>query len=628
MTGSSVTVDAQWALYGKSADREGFHVLACSAGDLSSRNFADIIGRFRTGTPEALPQVTVSYVSTDRPGRNYLALAIQDYARSGSGREGGLGRPADFTEYFCLPYQPLADAAAGYCDLYAALQRRHLPASSGPPLPVSVTAASLLASDVDLMTTRTAALLLTGRPVCVLGAQDVDLAGRLAFIDAVMALLPYGFRAKMTAATWTRAVNQNHRFRLFFSGTQRDTEAPDNIVHWGQPEETVLTPEDDLAYEYESWLSAQPELRVPDMLPGLTRPRSFTNRQDVLEALDEVLPSAARLSFFTRTAYPSSPQPMPVAAEAPTEELAASAETDDERLLLDCARYLDNRSLPELSTVISRIKSASKARLTPAQRTRYGQLIAGHRLLRHDEAFGHLEAELRKALMKLAFNAPIGYEDYCLIEDGAGAPPDPGLLQLIEKKGVADDDRVKAITYWQWPAAEAEQKLAKWYASGQVSVADLLNLLMLDSTRPRHARLICEVTIDYLSKADQADDPREIDRILRKHSYLGPRLQSIADGQDQYQVDALGSLLSSAYPTGLSRGDLYHVMVGTNEPVTRAFLVAVLLSLADREDAQLARELYTYCSILSMSLKTDTKREVEKLILPDQSPRASGASRR
>ena len=104
--------------------------------------------------------------------------------------------------------------------------------------------------------------------------------------------------------------------------------------------------------------------------------------------------------------------------------------------------------------------------------------------------------------------------------------------------------------------------------------------------------------------------------------------QSIADGQDQYQVDALGSLLSSAYPTGLSRGDLYHVMVGTKEPVTRAFLVAVLLSLADREDAPLARELYTYRSILSMSLKTDTKREVEKLILPDPSPRASGASRR
>jgi hypothetical protein len=625
-TNSSVKVDTQWALYGESADREGSHVLACSVGALSSGNFTEVIGRFRTGTPEALPQVTVSYVSAGRPDGNYLALAIQDYGRPGSGRvgsAGALGRPADFTQYFCLPYQPLADAGAGYCDLYAALQSQCLPASSGPPLPVSVTASSLLAPAVSLMTTRTAALLLTGRPVCVLGAQHVGLADRLAFIDAVMALLPYGFRARMTAATWTRATNQNHRFRLFFSGAQRDAEEePDNIVHWGRPEETVLTPEYDLAYDYESWLSVQPDRRVPALLSGLTRPRSLAHRQDVLEALDEILPRPRPGPVSPGLRLPV-PQPEP----APVEEVVP-AETADEQLLLDCARHLRNRSLPELSTVIGRLKSAAKAHVTPVQRERYRQLIASYRLLRHDEALGHLEADLRKALMKLAFPAPLGYEDFCLVEDGAGGMlPDAGLFQLIEKKGMADD-RVKAITYWQLPAAEAERKLAKWYASGEVGLPGLVNLLALDSTRPRHARLVCDVTVDYLRKAGQPGDPAEIDRILRKHSYLGRRLQSIACGHDQYQVDALSSFLSAAYPNGLSREDLNHVMVSTEEPATLAFLVAVLLTLAHREDAPLVQKLYMHNSVRLMNLERHTKQEVATMIGLDQSRPASGAHRR
>jgi hypothetical protein len=623
MTDSSVTVEAQWARYGKSADGEDSHVLACSAGDLNRANFADIIARFAPGTPETLPQVTVSYVP-NRPGGNYLALAIHKYMAPGrESSADNLGRAVAFTEYFCLPYQPLADASVGYCDLHAALQWRCLPAKSGPPLLVSVAASSLLAPAIDLVTTRTAALLLTGRPVCVLGAQDVNVAERLAFIDAVMALLPYGFRARMTAATWARATNRNHRFRLFFSVARRDPDRPDHVVYWRRPEETVLTSEDDLAYDYESWLSAQPERRVPDLLSGLTRPRSLTNRRDVLEALDEVLPSPARSSLFTQTAHPSVPQPELAPAKAP-QEVAVAAEGDDVRLLLDCATHLDNRSLPELGTAISRLKSAAKADTTPAQRERYRQLIADNRLFRHDEAFGHLEVELRKALMKIAFASPLGYEDYCLIEDGAaGAPPDPGLFQLVEKKGMADD-RVKAIAYRQLPAEEAEKKLAKWYASSEVNVPGLLNLLGLDSTRPPHTRLICDVTVAYLRKAGRHDDTREIDRVLRKHSYLGRKLQSIADGHNQYQVDALSAFLSAAYPNGLSREDLYHVMTGTEEPATLAFLVAVLLSLTHREDASLAQELYMYYAVQLMSLEMHTRREIEKIILPGRSPAENG----
>jgi hypothetical protein len=81
----------------------------------------------------------------------------------------------------------------------------------------------------------------------VLKAQQIPVDERLGFIDTVMALLPYGFRAKMTAATWTRATYRDHRFRLFFSDAPRGEERPDRVVSWGRPETAVLTPEDGAA---------------------------------------------------------------------------------------------------------------------------------------------------------------------------------------------------------------------------------------------------------------------------------------------------------------------------------------------------------------------------------------------
>jgi hypothetical protein len=79
-------------------------------------------------------------------------------------------------------------------------------------------------------------------------------AGRLGFIDTVMSLLPYGFRAKMTAATWTRATYRDHRFRLFFSDAPRGSERRDHVVSWDHPETAVITPQDGAAHEYLTWL--------------------------------------------------------------------------------------------------------------------------------------------------------------------------------------------------------------------------------------------------------------------------------------------------------------------------------------------------------------------------------------
>jgi hypothetical protein len=254
MTGVVTVVDAQWALYGKAIGPAEDRVLACSTGDLAMVNFEDAITRFQLGTLHSLPQVSVSYAQTAKPNRNYLALAIHKPADRGQAALDEDGRPVTYTNYFCLPYAPLADAGITYLAMHDAVRSLRLPTADGPPLRVSVTGQSLPPPAVDLLAMRVAALLLTGRSVCVLQAQHVPLDGRLGFIDSVMTLLPFGFRAKMTAATWTRATYRDHRFRLFFSDAPRAGHRRDYVVSWGHPETAVITPADGVAHEYLSWL--------------------------------------------------------------------------------------------------------------------------------------------------------------------------------------------------------------------------------------------------------------------------------------------------------------------------------------------------------------------------------------
>jgi len=254
MTGVVTVVDAQWALYGKAIGPAEDRVLACSTGDLAMVNFKDAITRFQLGTLHSLPQVSVSYAQTAEPNRNYLALAIHKPADRGQVALDEDGRPVTYTNYFCLPYAPLADAGITYLAMHDAVCSLRLPTADGPPLRVSVTGQSLPPPAVDLLAMRVAALLLTGRSVCVLQAQHVPLDGRLGFIDSVMTLLPFGFRAKMTAATWTRATYRDHRFRMFFSDAPRAGHRRDYVVSWGHPETAVITPADGAAHEYLSWL--------------------------------------------------------------------------------------------------------------------------------------------------------------------------------------------------------------------------------------------------------------------------------------------------------------------------------------------------------------------------------------
>jgi hypothetical protein len=271
MTGVVTVTGVQWALHGKAGGPAESRVLACSTGDLAMVNFADAISRFQLGAVEALPQVSVSYLRPAGAGGNYLALAVHKAAGEGQAALDEDGRPISYTHYFCVPYAPLAAAGITYQAMYEALGDLRLPPANGPGLQVSFAGVPYPPTVIDPVAMRVAAMLLTGRSVCVLRAQSVPLAGRLGFIDTVMALLPYGFRARMTAATWTRATYRDHHFRLFFSSAPRSGR-PDHVVSWGRPETAVLSPADGAAHEYLTWLEdtlSRPLARLTRLTDGV-----------------------------------------------------------------------------------------------------------------------------------------------------------------------------------------------------------------------------------------------------------------------------------------------------------------------------------------------------------------------
>jgi hypothetical protein len=315
MTGVVTVVDVQWALYGKDAGASGDRVLACSTGDLAMPNFADAISRFQLGALHQLPQVSVSYAQPVKSGSGYLALAIHKPADQGQVALDEDGRPVTYTHYFCLPYGPLAAGGVTYQAMHEGLRDVRLPAANGATLRVGIPGRPWHSPVIDPLVLRVAALLLTGRSVCVLRAQHVPVAGRLGFIDNVMSLLPYGFRAKMTAATWTRATYRDHRFRLFFSDAPRGSQRRDHVVSWDQPETAVITPEDGAAHEYLTWLEdtlIEPMAR----LNRLTEARGFGD--DPVRNAVSLVTKADMKPATKPTAEPTGqPEPPPSARTQP-----------------------------------------------------------------------------------------------------------------------------------------------------------------------------------------------------------------------------------------------------------------------------------------------------------------------
>jgi hypothetical protein len=598
VTGTTlISVEAQWALYGKQLDRQGYRVLACSSGELSEPNFEEVIGRFNPGTPNELPQVTLSYLTpATPPGESLLAMAIH---RTGEGGQqlkyDDDGRRVVVTSYFCVPYHPLKLAAVGYQALYqAALAELPLPQQGGPPITITMTGHAGVTPAVDDLAMLAAALLLTCRPVCVLGAEDTTAAERLAFIDTVMSLLPYGLRAKMTAATWTRPTNRDHKFRLFFSDAARSVDS-DRVLYWGRPETTDFSAagDDYYAYEYLHWLEEKVGQPTTE-LAQLTDPIGF-GRDSIRRTLESIHVRSQNSTVSHSATGPRRPGPEP-AHQTET----GTGRGFGEQVLLGCAAHL--RADGQQYMVTSDIEKLGQMAVSPindGQRTRYREIIKETGLLREAGRLGDDEAgSLYEQLLRVGFRVPFGYDDYCQLEDCLERQPAPlALLKAIHRAGMTDH-LPKAIVYGELQRIDSHNP--QWHLSRQREQQDVVALIGLLATdwrkRPDHARIVCDFTLGCL--ATMQPDPDEIRGALRRASFLARALSSNRVGPEQYQVEALTRFLKAAYPHGLDRPAIMQVLTRNHRPPTPPLVAAVVL-LAEPADLELAGEMYARGSLVS-----------------------------
>lgn len=240
-----VLAQAQWAVWSKlPGTRDDYAVLAASSGLFSRSEFDRLVKVFTPGNPTAepgtagsLPWVILSRVGVS--GELYLAVSVQEAT---AGKD-GIGRTISRTDYFCVPYarfwsKPSAGAPpsrpVSYRALHAAVVGQKLPLEGdGAPVTLAVDPldAAALARSIrhdfgesgEWSVAATAAVLLAG-PVTITGPGLPDVKSRLRFIDAVCALLPYGYRPYLTAATWSDA-GADQRFRIVFANRASDESA-------------------------------------------------------------------------------------------------------------------------------------------------------------------------------------------------------------------------------------------------------------------------------------------------------------------------------------------------------------------------------------------------------------------
>lgn len=130
---------------------------------------------------------------------------------------------------FCVPFSKLAVGSISYFTMYEQFQEFLVPERSRDPV---VTQLPVTSADApaDCLAMRVAAMLLTTKPVCILGADRLDVDARLKFLDSVASLLPYGLRSRLSASTWASGTFKGHKLRLFVASAERLTADPDRTV--------------------------------------------------------------------------------------------------------------------------------------------------------------------------------------------------------------------------------------------------------------------------------------------------------------------------------------------------------------------------------------------------------------
>jgi len=559
-------VEVEWALWGMESRDAGYRVLRCSDSVLAEDNFEYVINRYFPGMLDDLPQVTLGWLASRDGGQQYIALAIhEDPERS---RHDPGDSQALSTRCFVVPYPVIATTIASYQGMYEMFQKLPLPDRGGTiltQLPGSAAEVS-----IDPLAMRVAALLLTCRPVCILGADHLGLGERLRFMDSVMSLLPYGLRSRLSASTLTSSLFWEHKFRLFFASAER---GGDHVVRWSERDGGAARPGDEVAATYMEWLANANRLAMltgsANPLTAFTEPVGF-HPGEIKSMLE---------SLYAAPGTPEQSRPYPDDRPVPAGQDPAQGV---EALLVDCADRLLGDSPQLISAAIEKLSVHRYDQVTPAQRQRYQEIIKDRQLLRLP--IRNAEAlDFYKIILQLAFETQLSYPDYCRLEDCAGDeqghPMRTPLLQAV-RNAPQLDFRVLLLVL----KALGDQVLDA-EPDDQMRSSLLIESAADQELRSEHGRIIYQITVRHLEKQADQLDRRVLREDLRRFGYLAPALHRLYPGEFDVQRTELCRLLRLAYPGSLDWSAIQDILGDQRSGVTHA-LWAALMSTARPEDAQ------------------------------------------
>jgi len=289
---------AEWAWIGKKPGaREDYSVLDASdrhirVGEFIGGNFVGAPSSSnRDNAPTGPPWVTFRSHPTNVRRPLLSVLLLDDWQDLDQA-----GRPIWPQRFFLCRYDEAAGVHASYRALWEAVSPFPLPRPDRQLVPIEIqpqSAASAVEAIGEIGFERAAAMaaaLLAG-PVAVTGTADLYLSDpdarldRLAVLDAVAALLPYGFRADLSASS---AVDNAvaHRVQLVLTNYPSDSQQVAPLR--GAP----VTPRSDVARDYLDMLRAKRHLETLETIVAHLReardPCSFAHPRRALEILNEL----------------------------------------------------------------------------------------------------------------------------------------------------------------------------------------------------------------------------------------------------------------------------------------------------------------------------------------------------
>lgn len=477
-----VTLTTEWALWGKDEQRTNLHVMRHSKGALSGDDFAEIFNRYATGVKEGLPQYTACWIPANGPQHPaYLAVGIHELADPGldDGRTPYVGgRQVEYIRLFCFRYDDVARLGLSYTDLLASVRREPLRASQVEPLQVKLaTAGDAPAATGRGLAAAVATLLLTRQPVCVLDADGVDADSRLAFIDEVMSLLPFGLRATLSASTWASPTARDLKLRLFFSTARRNSGGRTCYVSWAHPEQAPSWQSAN-ADLYSEWLRQASAPAIAD-LARMAGPVRFTEAE-----IGQLVPSLPRNKSLAETLA----------------DLHDSLQAHDQR---------------GVSVALTPLKLNRKRPVEAADRVVYKSLAEQYQLFADFPWLHHsTQASLYRTLLGLAFGDQVSYDSYCRIERAAGGKIGARLQKVLLSSRFPVLPFVLAAN--AAPGYSAEKVMADLAHAGfrPENVLDKLEQ-QVDLTASHHLLTLDDFAVRYLMAYNE--DPQ---RELKARGYL------------------------------------------------------------------------------------------------------------